>query len=700
VNFRIFTVLLFLGTTYPLLAQLPAQPGLNAPAQSDEPDDKEGDKKLKKRNSKGSLFLNDSAKLAYGPKSTLRITEEDLFYNRLNYRPIDTTIFNMHRWGYVQRFNYQYQDLGIMGTALNPIFPQVRNFSGAVSGFNSYRLYFDTQEPYYYDTKSPFARVNLVWGGLGRAMTHVEFSRNINPRWNFGFNYRPILVDKQLQRQRKGDRLAIGQYYDFHTSYKSKDSTYLLLFNFRRTRHRVFETGGVKIAYEDDFSEYFNREASPRMVAAETSQFLRNYHFFNQYTWVKGIQLYGTLDWTRETNYFVNNYSREQVEFTDPLFDNWERVFPDKFDLNQTWKKATKGDSTKAYDQLRFSTFKSETGIKGRAGFLFYNVYYKFRSYSLYQNHANSLIRLAGVIDGSAANLPVLDQNNLGLPSRLNSKGVEHYLGGRLSFDVDSLTRLSGMAEINQLGNYSVDARFTSKIVDATFVQSISRPGFIYTGYRGTHDFWTNNFKNITGLKIEGFLKTPFKKILIAPGLTYTLLNNYVYFRKDDYDQRQTVLPVQATSVINLANPQLKWGVNVTKGIRLSGNVIHNLILSDDNNAIKAPDWLVNSQFALEDFWFKKNLQVHIGMDVTWRSAYNAMGYDIPTQQYYVQNEVMVDNALIVDPFLNAKIKRGRFWFTYHNLLQVITRTGYIITPGYPGQRSVFDLGFELIMFD
>ena len=38
------------------------------------------------------------------------------------------------------------------------------------------------------------------WGGQGRATTKVEFIRNINPRWNFGFNYRPILVEKMIQR--------------------------------------------------------------------------------------------------------------------------------------------------------------------------------------------------------------------------------------------------------------------------------------------------------------------------------------------------------------------------------------------------------------------------------------------------------------------------------------------------------------------
>ncbi|MBK8292460.1 MAG: hypothetical protein IPK96_17505 [Flammeovirgaceae bacterium] len=62
---------------------------------------------------------------------------------------------------------------------------------------------------------------------------------------NFGFNYRPILVDKQIQRQGKGDRQTISQYYDFHSSYKSENERYFITGNYRRIRHRVNENGGI-----------------------------------------------------------------------------------------------------------------------------------------------------------------------------------------------------------------------------------------------------------------------------------------------------------------------------------------------------------------------------------------------------------------------------------------------------------------------
>jgi hypothetical protein len=651
VIYRFFALLLALSLAQPLLAQRGKIPdgGIRQPG------DDEG---TKRRSGKGSIFLNDSTRQVYGPKTTLFSTEEDLFYNRKNYRSLDTTILNRHRWSYLQRFNYQYQDLGNIGTALNPIYPVVRDFSGAVSGFNVYRLFYDTEEPVYYDTKSPYTKINVIWGGAGRALTDIEFTRNINSRWNFGFTYRPILVDKQFERKRRGDRQIVAHYYDFHTSYKSKDERYLLLFNFRRTRHRVFENGGVKIDSTDSQELFFDKEASPKMVAAETQQFLRNYHLYNQYSLANALQIYETIDWTREANYFFQNFSTEDPLIRNTFFDNWEKI---------------KTDTLHASDLVRFSSFKSESGLKGRAGFLFYNVYYKLRTYAVYHRY-----------------------DTLGF----SKTGIENFLGGRLAFDIDSLTRLSGSAEINQLGNYSIDAKFTSKLVDASFVQSISRPAFVYNQYWGAHDFWQNDFGNITGLKMEGFLKTPFKKFFISPGLGYTLINNYLYFKKGNYGQDQTILPQQSSSVINIANPQVRWAINLTKGIKFSGSIINNLTLSDPDGALSIPDWLATGQLALEDSWFKNNLQIQLGVDVIWRSSYNAMGYDIPIQQYYIQNSEAVGAALLVDPFLNAKMKRGRLWVKYHNLMQLVQQTGYIVTPGYPGQRNVLDFGFELVLFD
>ena len=107
-----------------------------------------------------------------------------------------------------------------------------------------------------------------------------------------------------------------------------------------------------------------------------------------------------------------------------------------------------------------------------------------------------------------------------------------------------------------------------------------------------------------------------------------------------------------------------------------------------------------NGQLAYENALFKGNLIVQIGVDGHWKSAYHALSYDPSIQQFYVQQRATVAQFLLADIFFNAKLKRGKFFFKYHNLVQAFTKIGYVPTPTYQGQHSVLDFGFELLLFD
>jgi len=607
----------------------------------------------------GSIFLNDSTKNVYGPKTTLWTTGTELFINRARYRPIDTGIVNYHRWTFPQQSGQTLQDLGNAGTALYPLFPAVRSFSGTVSGFDAYDPYFFSEEPKYFDTKSPYTRIQIIWGGGGRSMTRVEFKRNINPRWNFGFNYRPILVDKQIDKRRKGDRHVTSQYYDFHSSYKSKNDRYLAYGYYRRLRHRVFENGGVYLSPGSDFESYFATNATPALYKAESADLKRELRFDHQYRLASALELYQSVSWLKQRNDFTDVYSTSN---NLKPYDNWVKV---------------KEDTLNADDRMNFGVFRQEAGFKGRKGFLFYNAYYKFRNYR--------------------ATYRYLDPDTVGV----SAKGIEHFIGGRLIFDIDSLTRLSGTFEINQRGNYSLEAVMDGKYLEGRFVQSVAAPGMFYRAYRGVHDVWANpGFYSTTGLQAEAFLKVPSRRFSFSPGLGYTLLSGQVFFRKADFGQAQSVLPVQSTGSQSMLQPQLRMGVSFLKKMNLSVSAIHSLVTANADQALQVPDWLVNGQLAFKGLLFKGNLEAQIGIDLSWRSSWYAPGYDPVTQHYYVQTDERVDQWLGADIFINGRIKRGRFFYKLHNLMQAGGRPGYLLSPGYPGQRTIMDFGFELILFD
>ena len=613
---------------------------------------------LKSAKRQGSIFLNDSSRNVYGPNTTKYSTAYELFINRPNYRPIDTSIVNYHRWTYPQKFNQSLIDLGNVGTALYSIYPEVRTFSGTVSGFDAYARYYNTEEPLFFDTKSPYTRIQLVWGGNGRAMSRIEFKRNINPRWNFGFNYRPILVDKQIDKKRKGDRHVTSQYYDFHSSYTSKNEQYQIFGSYRRMRQRVYENGGIFLGPTASYNDYFATDASPALFAAETGEIRHDLNLQHRYRLASALEIYQDIKLGNQKNLFTDNYSS-----TNNLipYDNWEKV---------------KADTLAASDNFNFKYFQQEAGFKGRKGFLFYNAYYKFRKYNTVYNY--------------------ISNDTLGV----QTSGIEHFTGGRLVLDIDSSSRLNGNFEINQRGNYSLNAQFNSKWFEGTFAQSIAAPGAFFKIYRGAHDYWVNDFKNIIGLQTEAFLKLPLKRFSFAPGLGYSLFSNYIFLKDNPSTTGQRVLPVQSSGVQSILRPQVKLSLQLLRKFEIHASAINSILTANADDAFQLPDWIFTGQLAYKGWLFNKNLEAQIGFDFSWRSAWFAPGYDVATQHYFVQTNEKVQPWLLTDFFINGRVKRGRFFYKVHNLLQAGGRPGYLIIPGYPGQKTIMDFGFELILFD
>jgi len=620
----------------------------------------ETDEQKPVKKGKGSQIVDDSTKNVYGPKTTMWITENDLFLNKKIYQPLDTNLANYHRWTYVQRFNNHYQDLGNIGTALNPIFPIVSETIGATPGYSVYNPYYDTESPVYFDTKSPYTSFRLVWGGDGRASSRIEYSRNINPRWNFGFNYRPLLVDKQVQRQGKGDRQTISHYYDLYSSYKSKNDRYLLLINYRRIRHRVNENGGILLLRDTTMQGYYDADAGPYLVSAQTEEKRTALHVFHQSQLASPFQLYHRMDISGQLNRFTNQAD------TEPNYDKY-------FSFTNTDPDIETVDVS---DEVTFKSFVNEAGIKGNAAFLFYSVYYKIRSFSTFNRY--------------------VDETMLSF----KNDGIESYLGGKIAFQFDSLSELSGNAEYLMDGNYRLQAELKTPWLDAKGISALAKPGFLPLVYRGSHHAWENDFSSTFTNQVEAFLKVKWGGLFISPGARYTILNNYIYFRENKVPGEQSVLPVQSSGNQVAFSPELRMSLRFFRHFYLRPQIIHTALRKNDDDALRIPEWFGNAQLSFENKVFKGNMNTQIGFDFHMRSSYTAMGYDPAIQQYYVQNGFVNESFPLVDFFVNGQFKRGRFFFKYHNIVQAITGKGYLITPGYRGQGNIVDFGFDLILFD
>lgn len=599
----------------------------------------------------GSSIVDDSTKMVYGPETTKWTTEADIFKGRRNYRPLDTAINEYQRWTYVQRHQNFYQDLGVVGTALNEIYPTTPSIIGATSGFKSYTPYYGSQEPVYFDTKSPFSRFHIIWGGKGRALTTVEFSRNINPRWNFGFNYRPILVEKQLQSFSNNDMMVTSHYYDFYTTFQSKNERYFLLFNFRRIRHQVAETGGVD-PLTNPGDGIYSPNAKPLLSETKTEEFRASFHLYQHYQLASPFQLYHQADFIEEENRFL---SKDDSTLFDP-----EVI-----------------DSTTAQDLAKFSSMRQEIGIKGNLGKVYYSTYYKLRTYK-YTN-------------------PYLQ--GISLPVETN--GNEQYLGVRAGFQLDSVTDVSASAEYLFGGFSKLEAEIRSPWLDASFRNTISKPGFLQQVYRGQYDYWANSFTGINMTQAKAMIKVGQKQVRLKAGGTFTLMDHQVVFREvTPGPDGQKVLPFQSSGNQVVVSPEISLSFPLLPHVYFRPQVIYTSMVRNDDNILKLPLFFVNAQLAYEHMVFKSKLQMQLGADFHWRSTYQALAYDTPTQSFYVQEPNATKAFPLVDVFFTGKMGRFRFFVKYNNLVQAFTGKGYQVTPNFPGQRSVLDLGFDFLLFD
>ena len=615
---------------------------------------------------RGSRVIDDTTKQVYGPKTSRYYYENDVFLNRLTYHAIDTTVRNFHKYTYVAWHNNLYQDLGNIGTSITPMFYQAPSLIGVTSGFNSYNLYWDDEQIRYFDTKSPYSNIRATLGGKGRSATRITFSRNITPQWSFGFTFRPLLIDKQVQRQGKGDRQVRATYYDIYTAYQSPDSSYRLMFNFRRNKHETDEYGGVfDEAEEFEYKDYFFINAQPNLQDASSRELRMNTHLFHQYEVGRALQIYHIFDRYRQGNQFIDGPT------TNDYYDYY----------------VYENDST--YDKVKFKTLRNEVGIKGDLLKLFYNGYYAIRDYTFTNNN----------IDTTGTQV----------------SGVESYIGGRMSLRLDSIGDITGWGELQQNGNFRIEGQIKSRWFEASVKQVQYSPGLLLQTYRGSHDYWVNNFSNQNATQVNGYLHYDSKVLSVSPGLTFTRLGNYIFFKedtvKDAATRKQLVLPMQSSGQQVIFSPEFKFSLTFLRHVNLSSQIIYTKLLDNPDDAIQVPDLFINAQLSYANIFFNENFDMHGGIDVHYHSSYYPLAYDVPIQQFYVQQQIthgekITDGALrapafpIIDIFLNARIKRGRIFFKYHNLIQAFTKQGYMPTPTYPGQRNIIDFGFDWSFYD
>lgn len=604
-----------------------------------------------------SQILDDSTKLVYGPGTLNYYNLDDQKDNIFNPGSLDTTLYDLGNFTIWDENHKKHQNLGANGTALRPLFYSSPQIIGLRSGYDAYDPYVKTKSDFrFFDTKSPFMDLFVAFGGVGRSVVDFDFSRNIRPNINFGFGIERLTTDKQIgPSSSNGDRNAVATNLDLNGFYRSKDNKYMAMFYAYRFLNTVNETGGVLIEDDGVIEEVFQYEDAPiRLRGVEGEDVRTNVHMYHEYKLGKALQLYHEIDHSRQkVTYFDASDGTTVGSGFDQYADNY-----DSFLL----------DSTETDDAQSFRALQNEVGIKGDIEKGFYRAYIKRRDIlSVYRYQSDE-------------------------------RAGEIYVGGILRYDLNEKNKILGNAEFLQTGDFNIFGNIINNFFEASYNVKQYQPSLLQRRYFGNHFFWDNSFQSVLTNEISGALKLELKDLSIKPKISLTTLSNYVYFNNE-------ALPEQANENIVLtgygAEFKLRKYTNKTLGeyFGFDSELIYTTVSGGDANSFRVPELYFYGKLYWEGYFFENSLQVQVGTDLMFRSAYFAYDYSFATQQYFLQDQNELTDYLLADLFLNFKVEKVRIFFKWNHFNQR-NNEGYQITPLYPGQQKVVDLGVRWFFFD
>jgi len=592
-------------------------------------------------------LLDDSTRMVYGPKTSLYFFEKDIKRNNLILYPQDTALNNFHNYDPVAKSNWKYQDLGNVGSATKPIFYEIPDVIGTRSGFSAYDLYYHAPENNkYFDTKSPFTEMSAFFGGGQRNMLDLAFARNINPRWNVGFDLHTIRSRKTLNPVARDDNMVSQNSYSLHTNYRSENGKYWFLGNFSRMLHKVNEIGGIIPPEVDSTSVYFTYEdAKVWLSDTQASDLRQEYRFYHEYSVSDELQIYHIFD-----------QKNKDFTLTADLTSSDSSFYPITRLNDQL-------DTTRNYSD--FKELGNEVGLKGSFKGFYYNAHAKFRA-------------------GRMKSTFYPEKNNFN----------EVYLGGELIGKISEKWSISADGEYLIPGAFRLHGLFVSPWLEVDYTKAVYKPTAMQQRYYGNHYQWDNDFDNVGVDQIRGVFKIDFKKIQLRPSLTINRINNYVFFNEERVAQ-------QSSGGAFMLIPGLKGNVRIGQKFQWDTEVIFTQISGESSGDFRIPKFYGNTKFYFDSPMFDDNVYVQLGIDIRYHSDYYAEAYFSSTQQFHLQNDFNVYAYPVADIFLDFRINRTRVLLKYNHLNSgLMNKEGYFVTPDYTGYKSFIDLGITWYLFD
>lgn len=561
-----------------------------------------------------------------------------------------------------------YTFLGNLGQAARPYGFDPRMESGWHHGFQAFDIYkYKLKDVRFFQTTRPYSELGYMLGSNSEQTIHLLHTQNINPNWNFAFQYGLINAPGLFKNQNTNHNR-----YLFNTDYHSRSRRYNLYFVALSNSLQANENGGIKNDqnYLDNVITYAQRVTIP----------------VNLGNYLQGGQ--GFL------NSKLNTGNRQRITTL---------MLRQQYDLGKRDSLVT--DSTVV--QLFYPKFRMEYNLDYTT--------YKFRYYDsnpdtpFYQLHYDFLVTPNSdfAIEESWKEIT----NDFSLYSFPDSKNPQQFLKAGLSvqnltgtFD-DGRRKFYNLFGHGEYRNKTKNRKWDMEAYGKIYFAGLNNGDF---NARGSLKRFLGRRLGYAQLGLENVNRTPsyvfetassfsfgnqptFNKENITRAFasfdndssgwrlsgSYYLVSNYTFFR-DYYKADQSgalfnVVQVDAEKTFRIGR-RWHWMTRVQLNQRVG------------DGPVNMPTLFTHQRFGFEGNLGFKNLLLTTGLEAKYHTAYKASGYSPLQSQFYYQDDQtirlkMPDIAaylhfrirgfaayLRAENLNTARIIDGNFGFTNHNL--------------------------------
>jgi Putative porin len=555
--------------------------------------------------------------------------------------------------------------------------------TGWDAGFHAYDIYrLRTEDTRFFNTTRPYTQLGYFLGSKQEQLVQVLHTQNINPNWNFAFQYRLLNSPGTFKNQNTNQSS-----YRFNTSYQGPRKRYHLFLVILNNKIQAAENGGLRndadldllpdnkdrAAIETKLGPVAPGAVNPFSTTVTTGNkyrigniLLRQQYDLGQKDSVQTDSVTIHLFYPRlrlEHSFQLNNYTYQFSDGSVSLYNdtNFYRPYynflsmPSTYQLQDKWNEMVNDFSLYTFPDSKNPQQFLKLGA--------------------------SLQNLKGQFDGGSA-----QYQNSWVHAEYRNKTRNQ------KWDAEATGELY-LAGLNA-GDYNANGslkRYISKQVGFLQVgfQNISRtPSYIFNSLSSFNISNTSGFNKENITRISASVEQPQRRLKLSGN--YFLVANYTYF-SDYYHAAQspvfTLLQVSAEKEFRLTR-HLQWIVELTVQQKAgSGN-------------INVPLLFTRSRIGYLGSLGFKNLQLATGLELKYNTPYKADGYSPLLGQFYYQDTATVRLKLpVINAYFHFRVKSFTAFVRAENLNTARVKNGFGFTnnnlaiSGYPYPGMIIRFG-------